>query len=31
MSDQPRLPRVEPDQAAEEVQLTFDAFMKERG
>jgi alkylhydroperoxidase family enzyme len=31
MSDQPRLPRIEPDQAAEEVQPTFDAFLKERG
>ena len=31
MSDQPRLPRVEPDRAAEEVRPTFDAFMRERG
>jgi alkylhydroperoxidase family enzyme len=31
MSDDPRLPRVEPDEAAEEVRPTFDAFLRERG
>jgi len=31
LSDDPRLPRIEPDQAEEEVRPTFDAFMRERG
>jgi alkylhydroperoxidase family enzyme len=31
MSDEPRLSRVAPDEAAEEVRPTFDAFMRERG
>jgi len=31
MSDQPRLTRVEPDAAPDEVRPTFDAFLRERG
>lgn len=31
MSDQPRLTRVDPDRAPEEVRPTFDAFLRERG
>lgn len=31
MTDQPRLSRVDPAHAAEEVRPTFDAFMRERG
>jgi len=31
MNDQPRVTRVEPDNAPEEVRPTFDAFMRERG
>ncbi|HEX5971128.1 MAG TPA: hypothetical protein VFY85_04325 [Gemmatimonadaceae bacterium] len=31
MSHEPRLARVAPDEAAEEVRPTFDAFMRERG
>jgi alkylhydroperoxidase family enzyme len=31
MSDEPRLPRVEPANAPEEVQPTFDAFVRQRG
>jgi alkylhydroperoxidase family enzyme len=31
MSDQPRLPRVEREQAPEELHPTFDAFIRERG
>lgn len=31
MSDQPRLTRVEPESASEEVRPTFDAFVRERG
>ena len=31
MSDDPRLPRVEPDEAEAEVRPTFDAFVRERG
>jgi alkylhydroperoxidase family enzyme len=31
MSDQPRLSRIEPDRAPEEVRPTFDAFLRERG
>lgn len=31
MSENPRLPRVEPDQAEAEVRPTFEAFVRERG
>lgn len=31
MSHEPRLSRVAPDETAEEVRPTFDAFMRERG
>lgn len=31
MTDEPRLPRVEPDQAPDEARPTFDAFVRERG
>jgi len=31
LSDDPRLPRVEPDEAEAEVRPTFDAFVRERG
>jgi len=31
MSDEPRLSRVAPDEAAEEVRPTFETFMRERG
>jgi alkylhydroperoxidase family enzyme len=31
MTDQPRLSRVDPEHAAEEVRPTFEAFMRERG
>jgi alkylhydroperoxidase family enzyme len=31
MSEEPRLPRLEPDAAPDEVRPVFDAFMRERG
>ena len=31
MSDEARLPRIAPDEAADEVRPTFDAFVKARG
>ena len=31
MSDEPRLPRIEPDAAPDEVRPTFDAFIAQRG
>lgn len=31
MSDHPRLSRIEPEHAADEVRPTFDAFLRERG
>ena len=31
MSDEPRLSRVAPDEAPEEVRTTFDSFLRERG
>jgi alkylhydroperoxidase family enzyme len=31
MNDEPRLPRIEPDAAPDEVRPTFDAFIEQRG
>ena len=31
MNDEPRLPRIEPDAAPDEVRPTFDAFIAQRG
>jgi alkylhydroperoxidase family enzyme len=31
MNDEPRLPRVEPDAAPDELRPTFDTFIKQRG
>ena len=31
MSEEPRLPRIEADQAPDEVRPTFDAYIRERG